>query len=160
MRWDNIRGTCPIIQDFTAGYGESLHTWDGCEILHARPTNALFRSMIASLSMICTPSGTAVGGPCGISRGTTRVSSSGGLECIAVSCSFASSRTSSPAFSALSRSSYQGTHRSKTFCSPSNTHTVSSVHSTPLTDMNVLRIDPKRAESTPKGPMYLDNNCS
>lgn len=74
--------------------------------------------------------------------------------------SFDSSRNISSTFSALSFSSYHCRQRSKAFWSPSKTHTVSADHSTPFTDMNVRRMDPKRLESAPKGPMYLDKSWS
>jgi len=75
--------------------------------------------------------------------------------------SLVSSRTISPAAFSDNRPSYHLPHFSLTFSSPSKTHTVSGVHSTPsVVEMKVRRTDPKIADETPKAPMYFDKSCS
>jgi len=112
---------------------------------------------MASASKIWMPLGMTIG------DGTTDVRSStpsmGEFERVS-GWSLASSRTRSPTFSAVTRSSYHFMQQSRTLCNPSNTHTVSAVHSTPFAEMNVLKIDPNRLASAPKAPMYRDKSCS
>lgn len=75
--------------------------------------------------------------------------------------SLISSRIISPAAFSDSCSWYHLPHCSLTFSSPSNTHTVSGVHSTPcVAEMKVRSTDPKIVGETPKGPMYFDKSCS
>ena len=83
------------------------------------------------------------------------------LDAIETFDSLASSRTISPTAFSDNCSSYHLPHFSLTFSSPSKTHTVSGVHSTPsVVEMKVRRTDPKIVGETPKAPMYLDKSWS
>jgi hypothetical protein len=127
-----------------------VSTSDGSDIAHARPTNALLRSVIGSATNILMPSG--IGGS-SVGTGSVRGAERGGGGVTSRS-GRVSALTSSPAASALRRSPYHAAQRSKTFWRPSNTHTASGTHSTPLADeMNVRRTSPKRPASAPKAPM-------
>ena len=90
------------------------------------------------------------GGPDGSSSGPT----GGVFE------PFVSSRTISSAAFSDNRSSYHLAHFSLTFSSPSKTHTLSGVHSTPSVEMKVRKMDPKIVGETPKAPMYFEKSCS
>ena len=145
-------------------------TSDGCEIRHARPTKTLLRSVKGSATNIWMPVGNAIGKSwCSPSIGSSLSSSSSWLisgddrpaaMTSLPSCPFRSSRASSPAFSLLSLSSYHAKQRSRTFWRPSKTQTVSWVHSIPLFEIYVLKIDPKRAESALNAPIYLESSWS
>lgn len=121
--------------------------------------------MIGSASIISSPSGspTEIGG----SEMVERVdwTPSGGtivlLDPNKAFASLVSTRIVSPAAFSCSCSWYHIPHFSLTFSSPSKTHTVSGVHSTPcVVEMKVRRTDPKIDDETPKDPMYLDKSCS
>ena len=125
-------------------------TWAGSVIWQARPTNVLLWSVIASASVISHPSYIKVGG-----MGVARTSNSGDRLSV-----FSSGDSLWNNDSLLRWSSYQCAQDSTTFCSPSKTQTVFGIHSTPLLDMKVRNIDPKRLASTPKAPMYFDKSCN
>ena len=86
---------------------------------------------------------------------------SGSLDPDGTFDSLAPSRIISPTAFSDNCSSYHLPHFSLTFSTPSKTHTVSGVHSTPsVVEMKVRRTDPKIVGETPKAPMYLDKSWS
>jgi hypothetical protein len=126
------------------------HTCAGSDIAHARPTNALLRSVIGSATNILIPAGSGGTSP----AGSALTEEGGGKTPVSVCSECMSARTMAPATSALSRSPYHAAQRSTTHCKPSKTQTTPGVHSTPLADeMKVRNTAPKRAASAPNAPM-------
>ena len=133
--------------------------------MHALPTKELLRSAIGSASMISSPSGSSTepwsSETVEWTDGTASGGPDGSSDPDGVFDSLVSSRTISPAAFSDNCPSYHLPHFSLTFSSPSKTHTVSGIHSTPsVVEMKVRRTDPKIVGETPKAPMYFDKSCS
>lgn len=141
----------------------SSRTSEGLDTRHARPIKVLFLSMIGSAVKNFILSGISFCDLMSRSMCPGR-SFELGLTIASSTCaariSFCSPRMISFVLSSISRSLYHTLHCSNAFCTPSNTQTVSGVNSTPLIEMNVRSIDPKRPASAPKAPMYRERSCN